>query len=232
MAVSLVVAGEVTMGRIIHECLLDQGFQLSCLETNKSFTDVFWDEVRADLSGPNPSLSRVMSVMREIQTAIGLVGAGEKEASDIGEMVDLFAEGVVDFHECTLVVERIVVVVKCIYSRIACLPEFVVRKTQCGKNTAPNRSLTQLQARKRVEETKETWNIIQTGMSVATTRDAQALSICTALQFILTQLHFMRVDQSNDKIRLILPFVRENGVSWLQMNFQEKLDKSVSLLLI
>jgi len=73
------------------------------------------------------------------------------------------------------------------------------------------------QSPRRDAETAEKWAELQTA-------DQNPASLCRDLEFLLDRVNALRIDAANDRLRMITPVIRVNGVEYERIKFQEKLD--------
>jgi hypothetical protein len=207
--------GRMTNEQLAHEILINPFFQLNDNENdddnydtsiykrmNHSLEQTFWDNLTDNLKLDNPCYIKVLDVLL-------LIHDGIKEFEDEDSLISK----VIDINFIKYQLEQKSYYLNDCINLIKSIMTIIFK----------------LMVLERKEKTKILWDEIEITLQNCVI-DTQPQIICKSLKFFITIIRLIRIDVANDRLRLIAPIIKNNGVEYERMKFKMKLDNGTLTL--
>jgi hypothetical protein len=208
---SIISNRRMTNEQLAHELFLNESFQLSAIQDDtitavtQPLIDAFWTTLLNESKlQPEPCYTNVYRVLDDFQSGIcEILENGNDLKDEVQALINI--ESIKESRQMFDNASRTELLDK--------IADIILRA----------------QVQESVEETRVTWNIIQTAIQNASSED-QPDAICQALKFFTQTVNEMRVRAANARLTMIAPVIKSHGAEYLHGKFQEKLDSGVITL--
>jgi hypothetical protein len=192
--------------QIAYEVYLDNSFQFNHAHANSSsanqpLINAFWINMQNNLEmTPEPSFDIVYRVLNNFKTGICEIieqGTVQGLKDEVQELINID-----EMRNSRKMLDK------------TTRTDFLVKIADI---------ILRVQNPKRNEETRTVWATFQSELQDSSP-DEQPAAIVKAIKFLMRSLDEVRMDLSNDRIRMLSPIMQNHGTEYLQAKLQEGLD--------